>query len=208
VFASGNDGSLSVRAGYTSIRIVCQNTMMMAAQSAAFKAKHTKGVHSALNGYTEEFQAQRQKLASAAELFRSLTKRKLSDRNLQRFIRETLSPGAGNDDAIAVRGVERIVELAHEAPGATPGTLWGGLNAVTYWATHERGRSENARREALMFGQGGQLIERAVAVAVQYADKLPSNELGREAYSNHATAKAELGLLLGRPARIASEIDG
>lgn len=197
-FHNAHDGSLAVGAGYTRIRVICQNTMMAAARSVAFKARHTKGVHDALAAARVEFHAQRAALRADAERLAVLATKKLSDKNLVRYVRETLAEGAGNDPSVDVRGVDRIVELAHTAPGAVPGTLWGGLNAVTYWASHERGRSEDARATALMFGQGGALIERATAVAFAYADKLPTAELGRASYANHATAKAELDALLGR----------
>lgn len=207
VFANSHDGSISVGAGYSTIRVICQNTMMAAARSLAFKAKHTSGVQAALDAARVEFHAQREGLKTEAEKLRYLTRKKLSDRNLVHYVREVLSPGAGADDSIVVRNVDKIIEAAQNAPGATPGTLYGGLNAVTYWASHERGGSVDARQNALMFGQGGALIERALEVAVRYADKLPDAEAGRAAYSNHATARAEFGALLGRPARIAAEHD-
>lgn len=197
-FHNAHDGSLSVGAGYTRTRVVCQNTMMAAARSMVFKARHTAGVHAALEAARVEFHAQRAGLRADAEVMRALTKKKLNDRNLVHYVREVLAEGAGSDEAIPVRGVERIVQLAHEAPGATPGSLWGGVNAVTYYATHERGRSENARAESLMFGRGGQLIERALEVAYAYAEQLPDLAAGRAAYENHATAKAEFDALLGR----------
>lgn len=196
-FATGHDGTLQVSLGYSATRVVCQNTMAAMIRSLAWRARHTSGVHAKLEEMAIEFGAHREGLKKQAETFRAFSKRKLSDRNLVRYVREVLSEGAADNEDTVVRGVERIVELAHEAPGATPGTLWGGLNAVTYWATHERGRSEDARKNALMFGTGAQLIQRASEVAVQFAEHLPSNELARAAYSNHATARAEFELLLG-----------
>lgn len=205
VFANGHDGSLAASAGYSCIRVVCQNTMMAAARSLAFKAKHTAGVHLKLEEARLEFSEQREALAKRSDLFRFLTTKKLSDKSLVRYVRESLVTGAGNDSEKVVRGVDEIVRLAHEAPGAAPGTLWGGFNALTYWATHSRGRSDDARANSLMFGNGGQAIERALEVAVQYADKLPSAEQGFMASQNFATATADFGALLNRPARIASE---
>ncbi len=200
-FGNSHNGSSSTSAGYTSIVVVCQNTMAAAARSVAFKARHTSGVHAAVAAAALEFQAQRALLQDQGALFRHLLTKKLSDTNLVRYVREVLHEGAGNDATIPVRGVDRVVALAHEGAGAAAraGTLWGGLNAVTNWASHERGRSEDARQTALLFGQGGQLLERALDVAVAYAEKLPSNEAGRQASQNHATAKAELDVLLGRP---------
>lgn len=204
-FHNAHDGSLAVGAGYTRIRVVCRNTMAAAAKSMVFKARHTRGVHDALKAARLEFHAQRAALREDGALLARLLGKKLSDKNLVHYVRETLAEGGGSstNETQPIRHVDRIVELAHTAPGATPGTLWGGLNAVTYWATHERGRSENARAESLMFGQGGALIERARDVAFAYAEKLPNAELAREAYANHATAKAEFEALLGRgPARV------
>lgn len=204
-FATGHDGTLPACAGTSSTRVVCQNTMAMMIRSLLFRARHTKNVRDILAAAAIEFAAHRKLTRDQADSFRRMARRKLDDKALVRYVRETLSPGAGQDAEITVRGVDRIVELAHEAPGATPGTLWGGLNAVTYWATHERGRSDDARVDANMFGKGTQLIGRAIEVATVFAEHLPLNDLARESYSNHATASAELNLLLGKPARLPFE---
>lgn len=206
-FSTGHDGSLTVGAGYSSTRVICQNTMAMMIRSLAFKFRHTSGVHDALEAARLEFLAQRQNTKEMAERFRAFTRRKLDDKKLVSFIRETLQEGAGANPDVVVRGVDRIVELAHEAPGATPGTLWGGLNAVTYWASHERGRSDDARANALLFGNGGQLIQRASEVATAWATDLPLDiaQQSRVASQNTATAGALFGDLLGKRARIASE---
>jgi phage/plasmid-like protein (TIGR03299 family) len=208
-FSTGHDGSLTVGAGYSATRVVCQNTMAMMIRSLALKLRHTKGVHDALEATRLEFMRQRQDTKAMAERFRAFTRRKLDDKALVRYVRETLQEGAGSNPDVVVRGVDRIVELAHKAPGATPGNLWGGLNAVTYWASHERGRSEDARQNALLFGNGSQLIQRAAEVAAVFADELPLNivQQSRVAASNTATAGALFGDLLGKPARISSELD-
>lgn len=205
-FATGHDGSLTVSAGYSSIRVVCQNTMAGMIASLAIKLRHTSKVHEALEAARLEFMRQREATKNGAETFRRFARKSMSDRNLARYIREVLSAGAGDDTSKVVRGVEDVFRAAHEAPGATPGTLWGGLNAVTYWATHERGRSEDGRMDSLLFGRGSELIERAVQVATVFADQLPDDHSrGRVAMASHATASAEFGALLGRPARISSE---
>jgi hypothetical protein len=153
------------------------------------------------------FEAPKRRHDALAADFQRLLGKKLNDRALTSYVREVLSPGAGANDETIVRGVDRIVQLAHEAPGAQPGTMWGGLNAVTYWATHERGRSENTRMDALLFGNGGQLIERATAVAFELAPHLPSAEMGRAASNAHATASMEFGSLLGRRSAVLDQAD-
>jgi phage/plasmid-like protein (TIGR03299 family) len=195
-FTNSHDGSSPATWAYNVERLVCLNGMTARERIAGGRARHTAGIHRALDAWRLEFEAQRARMAETAGVFRAMASRKLNDRALVAFVRETLSEGAGADDKIVVRGVDRIVELAHEAPGADPGTLWGGLNAVTYWATHERGRSDDARLTANVFGTGGQLIERATAVATALVEHLPMNDIGRQSYANHATARSEFERLL------------
>lgn len=175
LFAHGHDGSLAVRAGFTTTRVVCQNTLSAAVNDGKqlLKFKHTAGVHDALARARDAFDMQRARLRSDAEVYRMLASKRLSDANLVRYIRETLSEGAGNDNSVKVRNVDDIVRLAHEGRGAAPGTLWGGFNAITEFATHERGRSADSRVNANWFGAGGQLIQRALDTAVAYSAKLP-----------------------------------
>lgn len=206
-FATGHDGTLPTSAGFSRTRVVCWNTMQAMIKSLAWRSRHTSGTHDRLREFALELHAQRESNREAADLFRQLTRKKLNDRALTAYVREVLSAGAGQDDTIKVKGVDRILELAHEAPGADPGTMWGGLNAVTYWATHERGRSDESRTDALLFGAGGQLIERATAVAFQLAERLPSNEMGRAASNAHATASLEFGSLLGRRSAVLDQAD-
>lgn len=175
LFAHGHDGSLAVRAGFTRTRVVCSNTLAIAIGEGKelLKFKHTAGVHDRLAVARSVLDMQRKQLKADVDIYRMLASKRLGNRNLERYIRETLSEGAGNDVSIKVRNVDAIVKLAHEGRGATPGTLWGGFNAVTEWATHERGRSADSRQNANWFGSGGELIKRALDTAVRYAEKLP-----------------------------------
>lgn len=211
-FTNSHNGGSSLRATYQLLRLVCLNGMTRPEMSTLFRASHRPGVHVALERAKVEIAQRFHAVETEVELFRRLLGKRLSDKNLVRYVRETLSEGAGNDPAIKVRNVDRIVELAHTAPGATPGTLYGGLNALTYWATHERGRTPDARAMGLLFGQSGALLQRATDVAVRYAEKLPDvqyavpmmvqREQGFEAMQSVATASAELTLLLGKPSAI------
>lgn len=206
-FLNSYDGSTTARVALNAQRVVCLNgcTRMFALQG--LNVRHTRNVVARLESVTLQLEQAREGLQRLAETGRALRRKRLSDRDLTRLIRETLSEGAGDDPSIRVKHVERIEELAHTAPGADPGTLWGGLNALTYWASHERGRNDNSRTNANLFGNGAALMDRAFETAVRFAADLPSNEAGYQATQNFATAGAEFGALLGRPARISSEQD-
>lgn len=201
-FRNSFDGSTPVSVCYVLERLVCLNGMTRSEESSLFRGRHTASVHRELSQWRAEFDAKRAGLAKRVATWQTFARRRINEPALRAYIREVLSPGAGTDEEITVKGVDRIMEINETAPGAEPGTLWGAVNAVTYWATHERGRSDDARLTANMFGPGGALIERATAVATIVAPDLPMLELARQSYQNTATAKAEFDALLGRPYRL------
>lgn len=190
------DGTSPIDVAYVVERLRCFNGMTSMSRSALFRGRHTAGVHRELAKWRAEFAEHGASLEKQLQQWRKMTRRRVNDRTLAAYIREVLSPGAGSNEDTVVRGVDRIAELSETAPGAEPGTLWGAVNAVTYWATHERGRSDDARETSVLFGTGGELIERATSVAVEIMETLPTIEQARQAYSNHATARADFEALL------------
>jgi hypothetical protein len=52
---------------------------------------------------------------------------------------------AVKNEAVRSRRVKAIMEAYQSAPGAVPGTAWGVLNGVTYWADHVAGRDADQR---------------------------------------------------------------
>lgn len=62
-----------------------------------------------------------------------------------------------------------ILEAMLESPGAdldtARNTLWGAVNGVTYFADHQRGRTQDTRLSASWFGQGQAMKRQAVNVA-------------------------------------------
>ena len=203
-FYNSHDGSSCAGVKIGAERLACDNGMCLLEEVVGVKARHTGNVLAALAGARAQLDAARRGLQVIAERSAGLTRRRMNKANLERFIREVLSPGAGSDPEIVVRNVDAVMKAAVSAPGAEPGTLWGAVNGLTYWATHQRGRTDSGRVNANLFGQGQQLIDRAFEVAFASAEHLPMIELARESFSNHATAKAEFDALLGRPANIPS----
>lgn len=62
--------------------------------------------------------------------------------------------------------VNKIMEAYSSAPGASPGTAWGALNALTYWADHLAGNSEDRRVTNALIGRNAsrkvELMERLI----------------------------------------------
>jgi hypothetical protein len=103
---------------------------------------------------------------------------KLSQYDTVRFLAGFFQPGAEAADAASVATgtdysatVDKLMQDANarskalhevlmsndQAPGALPGTGWGVLNAVTFWADHVAGRDKAARLNKSWFGSAGDI---------------------------------------------------
>lgn len=204
LIANGHDGTLSITTGFTSVRVVCQNTLSAALNTKAaklLKVRHTKGARLSLEKIRESFDIARGELVSQASAFKHLATKKCDDATMVRFAREVLSPGNGDTDT-TVRNLQKPLDnfsgagAGSDMPGVR-GTMWGAYNAVTEYITHQAGRSPDTRVESGWFGQNARITDRALTVALEFADHLPDAELARECATNTALASASFGELLG-----------
>lgn len=173
LLATSCDKTLATTACFTSIRVVCQNTLAFAAKDVASNKRPQVKVNHTLHFDAKDVK-RRLGLASAAwESFIGAVK-KMSTHELQEsqaraffesLLRQKphlpLSPRAQNEHAT-------IAALYATAPGQSlptaKGTLWGAVNAVTYYVDHVKGKSGERLNNA-WFGSGSALKDRAWAVA-------------------------------------------
>lgn len=172
LLATACDGTLATTAQFTSVRVVCNNTLQIALGDSASAVKVP---------HRSQFDAQAVKrqlgiAISSWDAFMARTKalaeRKVSDSAAETFLRRVLTystPNLADRDALAVneRAIKAVNQLyAGRGKGAdlasASGTAWGLLNAVTeYVDHHRRARSEDHRRDAAWFGQGATIKQRA-----------------------------------------------
>lgn len=169
LLAHGHDGKFAIRAGFTNVRVVCQNTLDAACNYDAdrlFRLRHSAALIVNLEAAREVFDVQRAKLRVRAEIFQKMAKFNMSDNAARNYIRECLVEGAGTNPNIEVRNVDEIMSLFEAGRGAefSRGTLWGAFNAVTEYLTHVRHRSVDARLESQWFGDSAKLAGRALTI--------------------------------------------
>ncbi|MBO7882005.1 DUF932 domain-containing protein [Burkholderia pseudomallei] len=172
LLATACDGTLATTAQFTSVRVVCNNTLAIALGegSGVVKVPHRS-----------QFDAQAVKrqlgiAISSWDAFMARTKAmaecKVSDASAEAFFRRVLTYSATSSsdrDAPAVneRAIKSVAQLyTGQGKGATlasaSGTAWGLLNAVTeYCDHHRRARSDDHRLDAAWFGAGATLKQRA-----------------------------------------------
>lgn len=174
LLATSYDGQLATTARYTSVRVVCNNTLELAygggsrvvsvPHSTEFKAAT---VHTELNLLQAEEQ-----FGNDLDLFAT---KAISRRQAIDFLVELLNPGAGEDGEIKVTPtLKTLTQLLDTAPGhdtrAARGTVWGTLNTVTYFCDHvRRARNDGTRLNSSWFGESERLKKRAYDLAKEAA---------------------------------------
>ncbi|AIU27184.1 hypothetical protein LV28_12210 [Pandoraea pnomenusa] len=171
LLATACDGTLATTAQFTSIRVVCNNTLQIALGDSRGAVKV---------GHRSQFDAAavKRQLGIATSSWdgfmarmRALSERKVSDAVAEKFFQRVLTyPSSGPSmpmPATNDRAIKAVHELyAGHGKGATlpsaSGTAWGLVNSVTEFVDHQRrARSDDNRRDAAWFGAGATLKEKA-----------------------------------------------
>jgi phage/plasmid-like protein (TIGR03299 family) len=176
LLSHGHDGSLAVRAGFTPIRVVCQNTLSMAHGSDASKlirVKHTKDVLENLENIREVMDLANAEFEATAEQYRVLARKSINQADLRKYVRRVLKIDEENPSTRSLNIIEEIVRLAETGRGndlpSIRGTYWSAYNGVSEYLTYNRGRSEDNRLNSLWFGEGLNANRYALEVALDMA---------------------------------------
>ena len=163
------DGTMATVAKFTSIRVVCNNTI------TAALGRENAGTVRVLHSERFNPDAVRMELGIVADSWerflvqsRKLSQIEMSPAAADSFVTKLLQPYHTSKMPLnETRGYRRIMELFNggaigaEIPGVA-GTRWAMLNAVTELVDHERGRSNNTRIESAWFGTGAVLKNKAL----------------------------------------------
>lgn len=173
LLATSCDGTLCTTAQFTSLRVVCNNTLQMALRDStgAIKVPHSTqfdaaAVKEALGlglSHWDEFKAQTKALAQ----------RPVAPEEALRFFSDLLAQPLDIDNQIILtRPVQQLHELYQGAGmgsdlASSRNSAWGLVNAVTEFVDHHRrARSQDYRLDSAWFGQGSQLKSRALNQAL------------------------------------------
>lgn len=172
LLATACDGTLATTAQFTSVRVVCNNTLAIALgdSTSAVKVPHRSQF---------DAQAVKRQLGIAVSSWdafmartKALAERKVTDSAAEAFFRRVLTyPTTSADDrdtlAVNERAIKAVGQLyggrgrGADLPSAS-GTAWGLVNSITeYVDHHRRARSDDHRRDAAWFGQGATIKQKA-----------------------------------------------
>lgn len=175
LLATSYDGTMATQARFTSIRVVCNNTLTAAAgegradvtvpHSATFDADAVKRqlkVGEAWERFQESAEAMSRRIIGKDETTGLLLSTYFGlDKAGAAEVYDTEAGKRKLD-----KFIERMNKALYESPGAhlaaARGTLWGVMNAVTFDQDHQRpARDQGNRLNASWFGEGEQIKQRA-----------------------------------------------
>jgi phage/plasmid-like protein (TIGR03299 family) len=185
LLTSTHDGSGSIQAMFTPIRVVCNNTLNAALRSNASRVtiRHTKSVHDNLkkahtilgitNALSEEL----------ASIYNNMTKVRITDKQLLDYIEtvvlgDTLERMVQKDDKFEVSTrssniMTNMTKYAYEHPTqlleTTKGTAWGAYNAVTgYYQNVKSYKGEEEKMSTLLMGSTYDTMQKSFVLAQSF----------------------------------------
>lgn len=175
LLSHSHDGTLSVRVGFTPVRVVCVNTLAMAHNATASKlirVRHSKSIKTNLDNIRDVMNVANQEFEASAEQYRLLANRQINQNDLVKYVKKVLNITEENGE-LSVRNkniIESVLEKCEYGMGnnnpAVSGTWWTAYNGITEYLTYERGRNNSTRLNSLWFGSNGVTNKNALELAV------------------------------------------
>ena len=171
LLATSCDGSLSNVAQFTTVRVVCNNTLGLAVGDRAgqLRVPHSTAFN------PERFKTDLGLVGGSWDKFKkdsvSLSKRKVSKEEAMQYFMDLFYEGDDINVKAARPVLDTVVKIYLDGVGqrskTAAGTAWGLVNAVTRFADHERkAQSRDTRLQAAWFGAGARMKTDALARAL------------------------------------------
>lgn len=176
LLATACDGTMATTAQFTSVRVVCNNTLAVAlnGQAQSVKVSHRS---------VFEAESVKQQLGISVSAWndfmyslKALSERKVKQSEAEKFMRTLFQPRPDQvEQKTNERAIGKVLSLfdgegrgSHLASSRS--TAYGLLNAVTEFVDHERrARSTDYRLDSAWFGQGATLKQQALNQALALA---------------------------------------
>lgn len=171
LLATACDGTLATTAQFTSVRVVCNNTLAIALREG-------EGAIKVLHRSQFDAQAVKRQLGIAISSWdgfmvrmKALADCKIKDGAVEGFLRRVLTYPVNSNEGVSLTVNDSALKAAQELyagsgkgseMASAAGTAWGLLNSITeYVDHHRRARSDDHRRDAAWFGQGAAIKQKA-----------------------------------------------
>jgi phage/plasmid-like protein (TIGR03299 family) len=162
LLSTSADKSLATTARFTTVRVVCNNTLSMATHDNSQVVRYTHASEFCIETMRERLAKSVESFGSYIEMGKTLRKQKISESKAQAFVKNIILKSdklnTEEYDQEKNRAFRKIMDLFNgEAKGVelAGNTKWGLLNAITeYYDHHHPARTADARLNKTWFGSG------------------------------------------------------
>lgn len=187
LLATSHDGSMSVRAMPTNVRVVCNNTLTAALgkrEAGAITIRHSSQAGDRLKEAARVLGLIKDNEQLNTDNYNAMKEIKLSKADLYNYINniflepkqiKAIQDGAKAEDVISTRKANIITEVLNFANNGTGQAMamdgggqnmWSAYNAVTGWQTRKKFKTPDQRINNMMFGDGLNIIQDAAVLAL------------------------------------------
>lgn len=182
LLTSGHDGKSAIQCGFTSIRVVCNNTLTAALRGLQNKVTilHFSNAKSKLETAAKVMGMASRYVQELDPIFNKMASVKIDDRQLRSFIEQVMRPGKevinpetlqAEYSKLFTKKVDEVMQFAtaHETQTteAARGTVWGAYNAVSGYYGHLKNyKTADERMSDIYFKAGAKKIEEAFGLAL------------------------------------------
>ena len=179
LLSNSHDGTMSVKVGFTPIRVVCNNTLTAAESnklSQLIKVRHTTNMKENLQLVRDVMDTVNFQFRATVEQYKELTKRQVCQSDLEKYVKQVFSVKKLEDiinnydeseeiENFRSKLLERVEEYFEMEPART---RWNMYNSVNSYLNHDRGRTLESRYNSTWFGENKNIDKKAFDLALRY----------------------------------------
>lgn len=177
MLTNSHDGSTTIIAGFTPIRVVCNNTLTAALKGLDNKVSisHTASAESRLKEASRLMGIASRYMDEVNMTFENMTTRKLSDLEMKHFIESVMKGKEDKSDKEASTRMKNIIDQVYsfaithptQTTEAAYRTLWGAYNAISgYYNYMKDYKSADQKMRDMSYGYANEKIAKAFDQAV------------------------------------------
>lgn len=168
MLTNSHDGSGSVIAAVTPVRIVCQNTLNAALKNTTNRVsvRHTTNVNANLENAHKLLGITHKYIEQLNECFNVLARKSITDAQVKELVAALFK--SEKEDSTRIKNIREAVMLSyHTGVGqeSIRGTAWGALNGITHYLDHVKEyKDADAKFSNVIEGTGAKLTEQATSL--------------------------------------------
>lgn len=181
LLTSGHDGKSAIQCGFTSVRVVCNNTLTAALRGLQNKVSilHFSNAKESLRAAAKIMGMSSKYSDILNQSFNKMAEVKITDKKLREYIEQVMKPRKeilnaetlqAEYSTLFTKKVDSILEFAIDHPtqrtDAARGTVWGAYNAISgYFGYIKKYGNQEEKMNDLYFKAGAKKIELAYDLA-------------------------------------------